>query len=337
MFLLFTNDVRAADSASIEQKMIESLGEHGVLASDLVPALMTTHTVANPEYDPEEARRQAEEAINNPPPDTVDSDDVESISDQTLVNEPLATPQSELGNKTPIAPTSPPPPPPLPEDTTSTITTTITKPDAGPLKQVPTTTKVLKESSTAAIPGVTTSLSSADQNVTLDIRWTVLCDLFLILIADSVYDARSRVLLEQVALKLGLGWLDVVKFESRVTQALEIQEDIETLEQQEIVDGARKAGRKRRYMMLGLATIGKVFPLTFLLIDLYVFVFCRWWTGYRTFRWSPCPCYRTRLSWSIDDCWRYWNHCILRRNGWSCYHHYRWCANRIRYRRQWYG
>ena len=57
---------------------------------------------------------------------------------------------------------------------------------------------------------MTTSLSSADQNVTLDVRWTVLC----ILIADSVYDARSRVLLEQVALKLGLGWLDVVKFES---------------------------------------------------------------------------------------------------------------------------
>ena len=260
-------DVRPDDSTSIEQKMIESLGEHGVLASDLVPALMTTHTVANPEYDPEEARRQAEEAINNPPPDTVDSDD-ESISDQTLVNEPLPTPQSEPGNKTPTAPASPPPTPPLPEGTASTITTTITKPDAGPLKQVPTTTKVLKESSTAAIPGVTTSLSSADQNVTLDIRWTVLCDLFLILIADSVYDARSRVLLEQVALKLGLGWLDVVKFESRVTQALEIQEDIETLEQQEIVDGARKAGRKRRYMMLGLATIGKIFPLTFLLVDL---------------------------------------------------------------------
>ncbi|KIM38167.1 hypothetical protein M413DRAFT_76231 [Hebeloma cylindrosporum] len=226
-----------------EQKMIESLGEHGVLASDLVPALMTTHTVANPEYDPEEARRQAEEAINNPP------DDNESISDQTLVNEPLPT--SEPGNKTPTAPMSP-----LPEGTTAVLTTTLTKPENGPLKQVPTTTKVLQESSTAAIPGVTTSLSSADQNVTLDIRWTVLCDLFLILIADSVYDARSRVLLEQVALKLGLGWLDVVKFESRVTQALEIQEDIETLEQQDIVEGARKAGRKRRYMMLGLATIG---------------------------------------------------------------------------------
>lgn len=317
--------------------MIESLGEHGVLASDLVPALMTTHTVANPEYDPEEARRQAEEAINNPPPDTVDLDDDESISDQTLVNEPLSTSQSESGNKTPTARTSPPPTPSLPEGTASMVTTTITKPDAGPIKQVPTTTKVLKESSTAAIPGVTTSLSSADQNVTLDIRWTVLCDLFLILIADSVYDARSRVLLEQVALRLGLGWLDVVKFESRVTQALEIQEDIDTLEQQDIVEGARKAGRKRRYMMLGLATIGKVFLLTFFLVNLCLVRIFRWWIGYWTFRWSSCPCYRTRPSWSIDNCWRYWNYCLFGRNSWSRYHHYRWCSDRLRYRRQWYG
>ena len=79
---------------------------------------------------------------------------------------------------------------PLPEGTAPTITTTIMKSDAGPLKQVPTATKVLKESSTAAIPGVTTSLSSAAQNLTLDIRWTVLCHLFLILVADSVYNAR---------------------------------------------------------------------------------------------------------------------------------------------------
>ena len=39
--------------------MIESLAEHGVNAMDLAPALMTTHTVANPEYDPAEAKRKA--------------------------------------------------------------------------------------------------------------------------------------------------------------------------------------------------------------------------------------------------------------------------------------
>jgi len=223
--------------------MIESLAEHGVLALDLVPALMTTHTVANPEYDPEEARRQAEDAENG----TSESDDVDddtSISNQTLVNE---SPNDDRKEE---------------EQTDLTDTGQVaTVPDtcvSSSLKQIPVTTKVLQDTSTAAIPGVSTSLSTTDEKVTLDIRWTVLCDLFLILIADSVYDARSRVLLEQVALKLGLGWLDVVKFESRVTQALEIQEDIETLEQQVLVDGARKAGNRRRYMMLGLATIGSV-------------------------------------------------------------------------------
>ncbi|KAF8902239.1 hypothetical protein CPB84DRAFT_875384 [Gymnopilus junonius] len=225
-----------------EQKMIESLAEHGVLASDLVPALMTTHTVANPEYDPEEARRKAESTV----PDRPESP--ESLSDQTLVNEPLDS--EEEGSKTPTAPQSPvldksPPPDPA----------TTTEHPAAPLTQTRTTTKVLQDTTTS-IPGVSTSLSTTDESVTLDIRWTVLCDLFLILIADSVYDARSRVLLEQVALKLGLGWLDVVKFESRVSQALEIQEDIETLEQADIVEGARKAGNRRRYVMLGLATIG---------------------------------------------------------------------------------
>jgi len=47
--------------------MIESLAEHGVVALDLVPALMTTHTVANPSMNPEEARRKAEVAENETP------------------------------------------------------------------------------------------------------------------------------------------------------------------------------------------------------------------------------------------------------------------------------
>lgn len=235
--------------------MIESLAEHGVIADDLVPALMTTHTVANPEYDPEEARRKAQD-LGNELREEEAADD-ESISDQTLVNQPLPSPTSEDGSKTPTATHAN-----LKETwPTEQSSSPIPPVEAPHIKQVPVTTKVLKDSSTAAIPGVTTSLSSTDENVTLDIRWTVLCDLFLILIADSVYDARSRVLLEQVALKLGLGWLDVVKFESRVTEALEIQEDVETLEQEGLVEGARKAGNKRRYMMLGLATLGTFLSL----------------------------------------------------------------------------
>ncbi|KAK2459554.1 hypothetical protein APHAL10511_008433 [Amanita phalloides] len=193
--------------ATEEQKMIESLADHGVQAIDLAPALMTTHTVANPEYDPEEARRVAEEGTH--------------------------TPTAEV--HPPLSPTTPTP---------------------APTPAFQTTAKVLNESATSTIPGVSTTLSAADKDVTLDIRWTVLCDLFLVLIADSVYDARSRVLLEAVAHKLGLGWLDLVKFECRVTEALEIQESVETLEHQDLVAQHQRLSRRKRYVMLGLATLG---------------------------------------------------------------------------------
>lgn len=208
-----------------EQKMIDSLALHGIYAKDLVPALMTTHTVANPEYDPAEARRLAE--IREREAEEQADEHSEDVSD--TIDSPPTTPTA-----------------------TNAV---LTAPEPAP-KPVQTTAKVLEDTSAASIPGVSKHLSAADENVTLDIRWTVLCDLFLILVADSVYDARSRVLLENVALKLGLGWVDVVKFERRVTEALDIQEEVETLQAQEKVEEVKKNSRRRRYMMMGLATLG---------------------------------------------------------------------------------
>lgn len=213
-----------------EQKMIESLAAHGIEAKDLVPSLMTTHTVANPEYDPAEARRQAQER------------ELQALEGETTdISESVKTPTTPT-----FDPSAPPPVPPKPRQTTARVL----------------------QGTTASVAGVSTHLSAADKDVTLDIRWTVLCDLFLLIVADSVYDARSRVLLENVALKLGLGWLDVVKFERRVTEALEIQESVEKLEQKDAIEAAQRSSRNRRYMMMGLATIGK--PFYFLPIDFHV-------------------------------------------------------------------
>ena len=203
--------------------MIDTLAMHGIQAKDLVPALMTTHTVANPEYDPVEARKQSELR------------QAEELKDADENSEDLTQSQETLVSPNPTSPTQSPTP-----DT----------------KLPQTTAKILEDTSTAAVPGVSKSLSAADEKVTLDIRWTVLCDLFLILVADSVYDARSRVLLENVALKLGLGWLDMVKFERRVTEALDIQEEVESLEAKGTIEEVKKNSRKRRFMMLGLATLG---------------------------------------------------------------------------------
>lgn len=112
------------------------------------------------------------------------------------MNQTLMSPISEDGNKTPTTDHTNPkeaspaePSSPTPHQETPHI------------KQVPVTTKALKGTSTAAIPGVATSLSSTDENVTLDIWWTVLS--FAI---SSLFSSPTV-----YTLKLGLGWFDVVK------------------------------------------------------------------------------------------------------------------------------
>jgi hypothetical protein len=96
------------------------------------------------------------------------------------------------------------------------------------------------------------------KNIDIDLRWTILCDLFLTLIADSTYDARSRVLLESVGGHMNVSWLDICKFEKRVTDALEMQQaaEKENWNEDEHKENRRKKALKRRYMMMGLATVG---------------------------------------------------------------------------------
>ena len=285
--------------------MIENLAEHGVQPSDLVPALMTTHTVANPEYDPAEAKRQSE--LRKVEAETEASSESDDISEITVVEPPAP----------PNGPSTPP---------------ATAKSEA-----FQTTSRVLETTSTAAVPGVSTSLSAADENVTLDIRWTVLCDLFLVLIADSVYDARSRVLLETIAICLGFGWIDVVKFEQRVTEALEIQEDVENMEQREIIEGRQKSSRRRRYMMVGLAPLGTYFCSPFNNSYSPPFVFARWWACNRVIGGSASTC-----NWSGPWCSIYDDRHI--RNYWiprwcrGCCSHNNWrCPNRVRHSSQGYG
>ena len=92
----------------------------------------------------------------------------------------------------------------------------------------------------------------------IDIRWTVLCDLFLTLIADAVYDSRSRTLLERVGAALEVPWIDICRFEKRVTDAIEMQEaaNKETWDEAEHMETRRKQALTRKYAMMGLATVG---------------------------------------------------------------------------------
>lgn len=91
----------------------------------------------------------------------------------------------------------------------------------------------------------------------IDIRWTVLCDLFLILLSDSVYDSRSRTMLELVAEALNLKKLDIAQFEKKVSDAMEIEESgKQTWNEDEIMETRRKTALKKKYTYIGLATLG---------------------------------------------------------------------------------
>ncbi|ODV91785.1 hypothetical protein CANCADRAFT_15064, partial [Tortispora caseinolytica NRRL Y-17796] len=91
----------------------------------------------------------------------------------------------------------------------------------------------------------------------IDVKWTVLCDLFLILLAESVYDARSRTLLMHVGRLLDVGPVDICKFERRVTDAMQIEEGLpEGADEHQIIEDRRKRALKRKYMYIGIATLG---------------------------------------------------------------------------------
>lgn len=313
------------DIESGEQRMIESLAQHGVLPTDLSPSLITTQTVDNPDFDPAvqrereehemekgeeregheretETEKQEEEALGPLEGEEKDASaevgsDGESNgnkmgmeqaeTERAMPEEREGAEDGDLGG--PFDDTLPATEPPIkdtsvaasPFDDNGDISAAPTSPTASPedtkpiiadpntaarmeldenskvtpmgLTRAPQTIDTLP----SALEGVTTELSSADKTITLDLRWTVLCDLFLVLTADSVYDARSRVLLEWVAGELGLHWMDVTKFEKRVTDALEIEEGVGgSLKGKRAVRKRAEGVRRRRLVMMGLATVG---------------------------------------------------------------------------------
>ncbi|EMR11704.1 hypothetical protein PNEG_00138 [Pneumocystis murina B123] len=90
----------------------------------------------------------------------------------------------------------------------------------------------------------------------LDIRWAILCDLFLILVADSIYDSRSRVFLERVGKAISISALDITIFEKKITDELIIQENFEASKSdQSVLELRDKSSRNKRYILMGLATI----------------------------------------------------------------------------------
>ncbi|KAF9917076.1 hypothetical protein BX616_002014 [Lobosporangium transversale] len=90
--------------------------------------------------------------------------------------------------------------------------------------------------------------------ITVDLRWTLIADLFLISISDSIYDARARVLLKAVGTHLGLEWDEIVLFEKGIMKQLQTTASDGLLKPD--TKSRNNEIRKKRMIMMGLATVG---------------------------------------------------------------------------------
>ncbi|KAL8359631.1 hypothetical protein RB598_008147 [Gaeumannomyces tritici] len=213
-----------------EQIMIEQLSAHGVQPADLTPVLMANSRVSNPMAGETESRTSTRETT--PAPDSLAPEGPAKGHSRSSSASSIRAVTKGGSNKAGQQPDEEEAAaPPLPYEAHTV--------DEMPGVQMP-------------------SQMTHSAKIDIDLRWTVLCDLFLVLIADSVYDARSRALLERVGKSLEISWLEICRFEKKVTDALEMQQQAEkeNWNEDEHMDTRRKLALKRRYVMMGLATVG---------------------------------------------------------------------------------
>lgn len=225
------------DINETEQIMIEQLSEHGVIPADLTPTLMQNARVKNPAAAEDDSVKETD-------------------SEKADVSSPRSSSVSEK-NKSTLSFDSKPPDSPAPppyenekkEDLPASDSTSKSPGSPPPYVDVK-GEDLLEPQSPSQLPDT--------ENLDIDIRWTILCDLFLVLLADSVYDSRSRQLLEQVGKYLSVDWLEISRFEKRVTEALEMQEEAskENWNEDEHMENRRKKALKRRIAYMGIATVG---------------------------------------------------------------------------------
>lgn len=214
------------DINTSEQVMIEQLTDHGVIPADLTPALMQNARVKNPAAElAKDLKKEKEERAEK---DESNSTRPSVSSPRPDIQGEKAKSASSLSLHDSLA--SPPPPPYEAHE------------DDDYEYPEPTTPSQLLES----------------KNLDIDLRWTVLCDLFLLLVADSIYDSRSRELFEVVGKYLSVDWLEICRFEKRVTDALEMQEEAnkENWNEDEHMESRRKKALRKRLAFMGLATVG---------------------------------------------------------------------------------
>lgn len=250
-----------------EQIMVEQLAEHGVLPEDLTPALMQNARVANPKQNEktETAKQDGVSAASTKTEKvtTIADTQIEDVAEaSSSVNPDLKEPSEKPAEHE--------------SEESKLVGETTEQPgaeEAPPAEEVPPFEEAppVEEASPAEYAPPAYEQTKADalhveraedlpdtKDIDLDIRWTVLCDLFLLVLADGTYDARSRTLLELVGKALAIEWQEICRFERRVTDALEMQEQAgkETWDEGEHLEARAKAARKKRLVVMGLCTVG---------------------------------------------------------------------------------
>lgn len=102
-----------------------------------------------------------------------------------------------------------------------------------------------------------------NEDTPFDLRWVVICDLFLLLLSDGYFDSRSKTLLLAFAKYLGLSELEVLQFERRLTSSLDIETNNKSIENDDeklidkmLIDKQIKKNKKKRLAYIGMATLG---------------------------------------------------------------------------------
>lgn len=96
-----------------------------------------------------------------------------------------------------------------------------------------------------------------------DLRWVIVCDLLLLLLGDGYYDARSNSLLTRFANILGISNLEILQFQRRLLESLELETKEKSIENKDELLNDRlfinkhiKSNRNKRLAYIGLATLG---------------------------------------------------------------------------------
>ena len=264
---------------SSEQVMIEQLAEHGVEPGDLTPTLMQNARVKNPMAAEPSATKESEASPNLNDEKRASTTSLGVDSSNSKVENPatdkdsLTSPRLVGENGRSVSSLSVNLADREAENSSNGGASVVSSQLNGEIARSTSSLSLSRSderADSASLPAYqeydckempqvrTPSQLGMSKNIDLDLRWTVLCDLFLVLIADSVYDARSRTLLERVGKSMEVSWLEICRFEKRVTDSLEMQEaaNKETWDEAEHMENRRKLALKRRYMMMGLATVG---------------------------------------------------------------------------------